>query len=94
MKLSKLTSCRHCGNTSQMEIIGDANENHIYTDHEYGEMFDSGTTYSVLKCPACKKKNIVSYEWHDGMESIDEVNYANHGLKRLEKPNFHNRRQA
>lgn len=38
-------------------------------------MGDYGTIYSVLKCPACKKINIVSYDWHDGIESEDEISY-------------------
>lgn len=75
MNLSKLISCRHCGNISNMEIVGIVNDDHIYVDPNYGPMNETGTHYSVLKCPACEKINIVSYDWHDGMESDDEISY-------------------
>ncbi len=75
MSLSKLISCRHCGNISKMEIIGNVNDDHIYEDEEYGPMTDSATIYSVLRCPACIKINIVTYDWHDGIESDDEISY-------------------
>jgi hypothetical protein len=75
MSLSELISCRHCGNISKMEIVGNVNDDHTYVDPEYGPMTENGTLYSVLKCPACEKINIVSYNWHDGMESYDEISY-------------------
>jgi hypothetical protein len=74
MSLSKLISCRHCGNISKMEIIGNVNDDHTEVD-EYGSGIEWGIHYSVLKCPACEKINIVSYEWHDGIESEDEISY-------------------
>lgn len=75
MGLSKLISCRHCGNISKMEIIGTVNEDHTYVDSDFGPMTEYETRYSVLKCPACQKINIVSYNWHDEMESDDEISY-------------------
>ena len=73
--LSKLISCRHCGNISKMEIIGTVNDDHTEIDPEYGPMTEWGIYYSVLKCPACQKINIVSYTWYDGIESEDEISY-------------------
>jgi len=73
--LSKLISCGHCSNISPMKIIGSVNDTVTYVDPEWGPMQESGTIYCVLECPACKKTNIVSYGWHDGMESDDEVEY-------------------
>jgi Domain of unknown function (DUF4145) len=75
MDLSKLISCRHCGNVSKMEIIGNVNDDHTEIDPEYGPMTEWGIHYNVLKCPACEKINIVSYTWHDGIESEDEISY-------------------
>ncbi len=72
---SKLISCRHCGNISRMEIIGNVEDLTTDVDPEYGEMNEYGTIYSVLKCPACEKTNVVSYDWWDGIESEDEVSY-------------------
>jgi len=57
-----------------MHIIGSVNDIVYYEDPEYGSG-EAGTIYSVLHCPACKKVNIVSYEWHDGMDIDDEVTY-------------------
>lgn len=57
-----------------MEIIGNVNDDHTEVD-EYGSGIEWGIHYSVLKCPACEKINIVSYEWHDGIESEDEISY-------------------
>lgn len=74
-ELSKLTSCGHCSNISHMKIIGSVNDTHIHNDPEYGPVVDSGTIYSVLECPACKKVNIVTYGWHDEIESEDEIDY-------------------
>lgn len=73
--LSKIVSCGHCSNISNMKIIGSVNDTEDYFDPENGPMGESGTIYSVLECPACKKKNIICYGWHDGMESDDEVTY-------------------
>lgn len=75
MSESKLVSCRHCGNISKMEIIGNVSEDHSTYDPDYGHSPDCSTTYSVLKCPACEKVNIVTYFWHDGMESEEEISY-------------------
>jgi hypothetical protein len=77
MDLSKLISCRHCGNISKMEIIGNVNDDqtNYNFDPDGGPDIIWGIHYSVLKCPACKKINIVSYIWHDGMESEDEISY-------------------
>ncbi|MBX9781004.1 MAG: DUF4145 domain-containing protein [Chitinophagaceae bacterium] len=73
--LSKLISCGHCSNISHMKIIGNVNDTYVYEDPEYGPHGEGGTIYSVLECPACKKINIVSYSWHDGIESDDEIDY-------------------
>jgi hypothetical protein len=73
--LSKLTSCGHCNNISHMRIIGNVNDTHVFEDIEFGPHGEGGTIYCVLECPACKKTNIVIYDWHDGMESEDEFEY-------------------
>lgn len=75
MNLSKLISCKHCGNIAKMEIVGcviDDNDDYDPNDGSGGYW---GTHYNVLRCPACEKINIVSYKWHDGMNSEDEINY-------------------
>ena len=74
-KLSKLIACKHCGNLSQMNIIGSAIENNNFVDEEQNHIYHAGTTYSVLKCPACKKINIVSYEWDEYTQSDDDIHY-------------------
>jgi len=73
--LSKIVSCGHCSNISNMRIIGNVDDVQLYTDPDYGPMGESGTIYNVLECPACKKSNIISYDWHDDMESEDEITY-------------------
>ena len=73
--LSKLLSCRHCGNIARMEIVGTVNDNNDYEDPTYGPQCDSGTNYNVLRCPACEKVNIIRYDWHEMMESDDEISY-------------------
>lgn len=75
MSLSKLISCRHCGNISKMEIIGSVNDQHNFFDSECGLVIDYIEIYSVLKCPACEKINIISYVWHDGIENEDQISY-------------------
>lgn len=75
MNLSKLLSCKHCGNISKMEIIGTITDTFRGDDPEFGYINFHGTKYSVLKCPACSKINIVSYFWHDAMESDEEITY-------------------
>lgn len=74
--LSKITSCGHCFNISAMPTIGYITRDDEYEDADYGRVVgESGTTYCVLECPACKKINIVNYDWHDSMESDDEIEY-------------------
>ncbi len=73
--LSKIVSCGHCNNISHMKIIGNVNDLQSDYDTDYGYSGEYGTIYSVLECPACKKANIVSYGWHDGIESEDEITY-------------------
>lgn len=75
MDLSKLISCRHCGNISKMEIIGNVNDDHTEYDADDVPIGAWGVHYNVLKYPGCEKINIVSYNWHDGIESDDEISY-------------------
>lgn len=70
--LSELMTCGHCGNLSHMPILGNAVIDDETTDHEY--MGQSGSTYSILDCPACHKTNIISFDWYDGIEE-DEIEY-------------------
>lgn len=74
-KLSKLITCSHCYNISKMEIIGSVNDDNVYVDDKSRSMMECGTIYSVLECPACNQVNIIRYDWHDGMESDEEVKY-------------------
>jgi hypothetical protein len=74
--LSKLLTCGHCKNISKMEIIGSIHDNDEYKDPEIGGLvYESGTTYSALRCPACEEINLVRYDWNDMMESEDEIDY-------------------
>lgn len=73
--LSKIVSCGHCGNISHMKIVGNVNDMVSEVDPEYGPIGEWGTIYNILQCPACIKANIVSYDWHDGMESEDDISY-------------------
>ena len=75
MNLSKLTSCGHCNNVSRMEILGTTRDEIVEYEPEYGPIGVHGTDYSVIKCPACKKVNIVSYEWDDRIEDENEITY-------------------
>lgn len=74
---SKLTACGHCFNISQMKILGSVNdmEDHADYDDKYGPPPEQGIVFSVLKCPACSKINIVSYFWSEHMESEDDISY-------------------
>jgi hypothetical protein len=78
---SQITSCGHCANISQMEIIGYVNDmekvDESKVDYSQGYPPDYGIVYCVLKCPACSKINIVSYSWRSDMEPDDEVRYEN-----------------
>ena len=73
--LSKIISCGHCSNISHMRIIGNVNDLQTDIDSDHGPIGEWGTVYNVLECPACKKANIISYSWHDGIESEDEITY-------------------
>jgi len=73
--LSSTITCGHCGNIAPMEIIGTANSSTPYYDHDGYEIGYSGDFYSILKCPSCKKNNIATYFWHDGLDTDDEVVY-------------------
>ena len=75
MDLSKLTNCGHCGNVAQMEVLGTVNDTHVETDEDDNYLYEAGTIYEILKCPACKKVNIVSYVWWDGIETDEEIEY-------------------
>lgn len=75
MNYSKTVTCGHCSNISKMEIIGSIGDLKEDFDQDHEPMGEYGTYYEVLKCPACKKANIVSYGWNDGIESEDEVYY-------------------
>ena len=75
MNYSKTITCGHCSNISKMEIIGSVGDLEDDIDPEDGPIGQYGTYYDILRCPACKKTNIVSYGWHDGMESDNEIYY-------------------
>ncbi len=86
MEYSKTIPCGHCTNISKMEIIGNVKDTIIEEiDPEYGPSVESGTFYEVLKCPACSRVNIVSYGWHEYMESDEEFTYE---LLYPQKSNF------
>ena len=74
-KYFNLLSCRHCGNISKMEILGTVEKKFEEYDPDYGPLYYGGTYWNVLECPACEKDNVVRYDWHDSMESDDEVKY-------------------
>ncbi len=79
--VSQVLSCGHCSNISGMEIVGTVFDLIKRLDYKndpnfYGPPMDEGTYYSVLKCPACKKINIVSYYWAEWwQDSEDEIEY-------------------
>ncbi|GEC77926.1 hypothetical protein FAQ01_07960 [Flavobacterium aquatile] len=54
-----------------MEITASAEINEAYGDSQTGYSPNMGTSYDVLTCPACKKATIVTYFWHEDMESED-----------------------
>ena len=58
-----------------MDILGIVSDDHKQEEPEAGFLFEYGTHYSVLKCPACEKINIVSYDWNDAMDSDDDISY-------------------
>ncbi len=72
--LSKALSCGHCSNISHMKIIGNVSR----PDERISLLIqgpEDGTTYSVLECPACKRENIISYYYHEFMDSEDDITY-------------------
>lgn len=71
---SKVITCRHCFNISRMEITASAEVDETWGDKTIGFGPNMGTSYDILKCPACEKINIVSYFWHEDMER-DEITY-------------------
>jgi hypothetical protein len=72
-ELSKLISCRHCGNVARMEIVGNVVDSHKLLDPDYGFAGYYGITYSVLQCPApsCNKITVTQFDWNEGMEDED-----------------------
>lgn len=75
MANSKLISCRHCGNVSKMEVEGSAYVDESWEDDIHGPGPDQGTHYDILKCPACEKITIVTYFYHEFMDSDEQINY-------------------
>lgn len=71
---SGIITCRHCGNISKMEIVGSAEIDETWGDEKIGYGPNMGTSYDVLKCPACEKVTIVSYFWHEDMDR-EEITY-------------------
>jgi hypothetical protein len=74
-QLSKIITCGHCYNIAKMEIAGGISDTVIERDPDNGPCGEFGTIYQVLKCPACGKVNIISFGWHDMIESDDEIRY-------------------
>jgi len=78
---SKIISCGHCSNISQMKIIGSVSDmiEHLRESNfsQYEHQLDEGTIYNILKCPACSNINIISYYWAEYMENNDEIHYEN-----------------
>ncbi|CAM3285666.1 DUF4145 domain-containing protein [Flavobacterium longum] len=57
-----------------MEISASAEVDETWGDSQMGYGPNMGTSYDVLKCPACLKINIVTYFWHEDMER-NEIEY-------------------
>lgn len=70
--ISTVVTCGHCYNISGMEILGSVNDLTIENQPENYHYIEYGTIYDILKCPACKKNNILSYEWASYMEDQED----------------------
>jgi len=65
--------CGHCGNTTPMEIVAEYSGVRSYDDYpRSGIIWEAGTVYQLLLCPACESISLRSYWWHDrAMEPPD-----------------------
>ena len=75
MILSKKMTCGFCNNIAKMEIIGTVSDLTTDVNPEFGPVREYGIFYEINRCPKCEKANIIKYNWHDGIESEDEVLY-------------------
>lgn len=68
-------TCGFCNNVAKMEIIGSVSDLVTDMDAEFGPIGEYGVYYEVNRCPKCQKANVIKYDWHDGIESEDEISY-------------------
>ncbi|PTT76084.1 MULTISPECIES: DUF4145 domain-containing protein [unclassified Chryseobacterium] len=66
--LSEIISCGYCSNMSHMTILGSVSDLKVENEPENGHYIEYGIIYEILKCPACKKNNIVYYNWNSYRE--------------------------
>lgn len=55
-----------------MKVLGTVSDLITEDEPEIAHYIQYGTMYEILKCPACKKNNIVSYEWNSYWEGEED----------------------
>lgn len=68
--IPEVLACGHCNNISHMKIFDRAADTITYTEPPYE--YEKGTLYHLLKCPACDKITIISFEWAEYREDDED----------------------
>lgn len=72
--------CRHCLNSTQMEVVSDYNDVSEYEGAPDGTWmaamsWEAGPIYQLVKCPACGKVTFRRAYWHSGSMDPSEIEY-------------------
>jgi hypothetical protein len=73
--------CRHCRNSTPMEVVSDFNDVSDYEEDSPQGRFlapmswEAGSIYQLAKCPACDKVTFRRAFWHSGTMDPSEIEY-------------------
>lgn len=75
-EFSEVRNCGHCNNTAPMQVVAKYSDTKTFEyEDKLTAPFEAGDFYEMLKCPACHRIELRTYQWHDMMESKNEVTY-------------------
>jgi len=67
--------CEHCQNQAPMEIVSHYSNLRDYEEREGMLIWEAGSVYELIECPACGEISLRKYFWHSILSDGEEIGY-------------------